>query len=73
MFMIYLNRAKILSVIAIGAVLVLAIGGVILAQSGFENIAIAYLASSTLLATISTGYAAKIMRRPGNSLFARYV
>jgi hypothetical protein len=73
MFMIYLNRAKILSVMAIGAVLVLAVGGAILAQSGFENISIAYLASSTLSATISTGYTAKIMRRPGNTVFARYV
>ena len=60
MFMIYLNRAKILSVMAIGAVLVLAVGGDILAQSGFENIAIAYLASSTLSATISTDYTGKL-------------
>jgi hypothetical protein len=73
MFMIYLNRAKILSVMAIGSVLVLAVGGAILAQSGFENIAISYLASSALSATISTGYTARIMRRPGNILFARYV
>jgi hypothetical protein len=73
MFIIYLNRAKILSIIAIGAVFVLAVGGTVLAQSGFENIAIAYLISCAISATISTGYTAKIMRSSGNILFARYV
>lgn len=72
-FIIFLNRAKILAVIAIAAVIVLVTLGIILAQSGFENIANAYLASTITGMVISTLYVAKIMRKAGRSFFSRYV
>jgi hypothetical protein len=71
--MIFLNRAKILAIITITAVIVLVTLGIILAQSGFENIANAYLASTTTGMLISTLYVAKIMRKPGSKFFSRYV
>ena len=73
MFIIFLNRAKILAIITIVAVIIVVTLGVILAQSGFENIVKAYLASTTTGMVISTIYVAKIMRKAGSRFFSRYV
>jgi hypothetical protein len=73
MFIIFLNRAKILAIITIVAVIIVVTLGIILAQSGFENIVKAYLASTTTGMVISTLYVAKIMRKAGSRFFSRYV
>jgi hypothetical protein len=73
MFIIFLNRAKILAIITIMAVILVVTLGIILAQSGFENIVKAYLVSTTTGMVISTLYVAKIMRKAGSKFFSRYV
>jgi hypothetical protein len=73
MFIIFLNRAKILAIITIVAVILVVTLGIILAQSGFENIVKAYLVSTTTGMVISALYVAKIMRKAGSKFFSRYV
>ena len=73
MFIIFLNRAKILAIITIIAVILVVTLGIILAQSGFENIVKAYLVSTITGMVISTLYVAKIMRKAGSRFFSRYV
>jgi hypothetical protein len=73
MFIIFLNRAKILATITITAVIVLAGLGVIFAQSGFENIVNAYLASSATGMLLTALYVGRIMVNPGSRFFSRYV
>ena len=73
MIIIFLNRAKILAIITIVAVILVVTLGIILAQSGFENIVKAYLASTTTGMVLSTLYVAKIMRKAGSKFFSRYV
>lgn len=73
MFLIFLNRGNILATMTIAAVVVLATLGGLLAQSGFEYVANAYLAATAVAFVASSIYVAKIMRKPGSRFFSRYV
>jgi len=72
-FMIFLGRAKALAMVSLASALVILIGGIILAQSGFENIVIAYLVATILAAIASTAVMARTIKHAGSWLFARYI
>jgi hypothetical protein len=72
-FMIFLGRAKALAQVALAAALIVTVGGVLLAQYGFENVAIAYLAA-TMFAGIASNVVMRIaIKKAGSLLFARYI
>jgi len=72
LFAIFLNRVKAFAIIALIATLILAIGGFILAQDGFENIAYAFLASSLVSASLSSLYIMRIIKNASSIFFARF-
>jgi hypothetical protein len=72
-FMIFLGRAKALAMVALASALVVSIGGIVLAQSGFENIVMAYLAATMIAAIASTAIMQKTIKQAGSWLFARYI
>jgi hypothetical protein len=72
-FMIFLGRAKALATVALASALVVSIGGIVLAQSGFENIVMAYLAATIIAAIASTVIMQRTIKQAGSWLFARYI
>jgi hypothetical protein len=72
-FLIFLGRAKTLAMVALASALVVSIGGIVLAQSGFENIVIAYLAATIIAAIASTAIMQRTIKQAGSWLFARYI
>ena len=73
MFITFLNRVKMIAIIAIAGTAIVGIGGTILSQLGFENIVFSYLGATIMAAITSTLYARKIMKNAGNILFSKYV
>jgi hypothetical protein len=73
LFMMFLNRAKVPSVMAIGGILIIAIAGGILGQElGDESIIYAYVAGAGVAAILSTIYAVRITKTSATRLLARY-
>lgn len=72
-FMIFLGKAKALAGVTLVAALIVIVGGVFLAQYGFENAAIAYL-SATIFAGLTSTFIMRVaIRKAGSLLFARYI
>lgn len=72
-FMIFLGKVKVLAQIALSAALIVIVGGIFLAQSGFENAVIAYLAATLFAGTLSTVVMRGAIRKACSLLFARYI
>lgn len=72
-FMIFLGKAKALAQVALAAALIVIVGGVLLAQYGFENAVIAYLAATMFAGLASTVIMKVAIRKAGSLLFARYI
>jgi hypothetical protein len=72
-FMIFLGKAKALAQVALAAALIVIVGGVLLAQYGFENAVIAYLAATMFAGLASTVIMRVAIRKAGSLLFARYI
>jgi hypothetical protein len=72
-FMIFLGKAKALAQVALAAALIVIVGGVFLAQYGFENAVIAYLAATMFAGLASTVIMRVAIRKAGSLLFARYI
>jgi hypothetical protein len=72
-FMIFLGKAKALAQMAFAAALIVVVLGVFLAQYGFENAVIAYLAATTFAALASTIAMRVAIRKACSLLFARYI
>jgi hypothetical protein len=72
-FMIFLGKAKTLAEVALAAALIVIVGGVFLAQYGFENAVIAYLAATMFAGLASTVIMRVAIRKAGSLLFARYI
>jgi hypothetical protein len=72
-FMIFLGKTKALAQIAFAAALIVVAGGVFLAQYGFENAVIAYLAATVFAGLASTIAMRVAIRKAGSLLFARYI
>jgi len=73
LFIVFLNRIKIIAAISMAGTSIIVITGPILAQSGFENIVFAYLGATIMAAITSTFYAKKIMKNAGAIFFSKYV
>jgi hypothetical protein len=72
MFATFMNRIKVLAIIALLATLILGLGGFALAQKGFENIVYAYLASAFVSALLSSAYMMRIIKSASSIYFARF-
>jgi hypothetical protein len=72
-FMIFLGKAKALAQVAFVSALIVAAGGAFLAQYGFENAVIAYLAATAFAALASTIAMRVAIRKASSLLFARYI
>lgn len=72
-FMVFLNRVNSLVIIALVGASVVIIGGVALAQLGFEKIIFAYLASAGTVALLSSLHMIGDLRRAGSLFFSKYV
>ncbi len=72
-FMIFLGKAKALAQVSLAAALVVIVGGVFLAEYGFENAVIAYLAATVFAGMASTIIMRVAIRKAGSLLFARYI
>jgi hypothetical protein len=72
-FMIFLGKAKALAQVTLAAALIVIVGGVFIAQYGFENAVIAYLAATVFAGMASTLIMRIAIRKAGSLLFARYI
>jgi hypothetical protein len=72
MFAAFMNRIKVLAIIAVIATLILALGGIVLAQWGFENIVFAYLISAFISALLSSAYMRRTIKNVSSIYFARF-
>lgn len=72
-FMIFLGKAKTLAEISFVAAAIVIGAGIFLAQYGFENAVVAYLAATAFAAVASTIVMRVAIRKAGSLLFARYI
>lgn len=72
MFATFMNRVKALAIIAMFAAVILVIGGLYFAQTGFEYIVYAYLGAAFVSAVLSTAYVMRTIRKATNIYFARF-
>jgi hypothetical protein len=72
-FMIFLGKAKALAQVSVVAAIIVVAGGVFMAQYGFENAVLGYLAATAFAATASTAFMGIALKRAGSLLFARYI
>jgi O-antigen/teichoic acid export membrane protein len=72
-FMVFLRRVNSLVVIALVGASIVAIGGVALAQLGFERIIFAYLAAACTVALLSSVDIREDLKRAGSLFFSEYV
>jgi hypothetical protein len=73
LFLIFLNKIRSLVGVALVGVSILGVGGIILAQVGFENIVLAYLLSGVSMMAISTLLVALALKKPASLFFSRYM
>jgi hypothetical protein len=72
-FMIFLGKAKTLAQVSVIAAIIVVAGGVFMAQYGFENAVLGYLAATAIAAIASTAFMGVALKRAGSLLFARYI
>jgi hypothetical protein len=72
-FMIFLGKVNALAQVSLVAVMIVVAGGLFLAQYGFENTVIAYLAATAFAGMASTLVMRVAIRKAGSLLFARYI
>jgi hypothetical protein len=72
-FILLMNRTEGLALITLAGVLVVVIGGIALAQTGFQNLVIAYLMATASVASISTVYVLRNFKYVYSMVFSRYV
>ena len=72
-FILLMNRTEGLALITLAGVLVVFIGGFALAQTGFQNLVIAYLMATASVASISTVYVLRNFKYVYSMVFSRYV
>jgi hypothetical protein len=72
LFLMLINKVKPLAIISTISALIVILGGIVLANSGFQNLVIAYLAATIFAATASMIYANKAMKHATSLMFARF-
>jgi len=73
LFLSVLKRVKVPAITSILCTLIVGAGGYMLAQSGFQNVVLAYLISSITATLISSLYVRRIVTRSGSIFLAKYV
>jgi hypothetical protein len=71
-YIMFLNRAKSLAVIALVCASIVGVGGAVLGQFGFQYIVLAYFGSCVMAASLSSLKLRRLMQRPASLFFARY-
>ncbi|HZW85034.1 MAG TPA: hypothetical protein VFE91_03920 [Nitrososphaerales archaeon] len=72
-FLVFFNRVNSLVVITLVGALIVTIGGVALAQLGFEHVVFAYLAAAATVTLLSSLRIAVDLRHAGSLFFSKYV
>ena len=72
-FMLFMNRMMGLAIIAMVGALVVLVGGLVLAHTGFQNIEMAYLLATATVAALSTIYVGANIGRAASIFFARFM
>lgn len=72
-FMQFMNRMTGLALIALAGALVVVMGGLMIATTGFQNLEVAYLAATTTVACLSTVYVLRHLDRAASIFFSRYM
>ena len=72
-FMQFMNRMMGLALIATVGALVVIMGGLMLATTGFQNLEVAYLAAAAAVACLSTVYVLKNLNRAASIFFSRFM
>ncbi|HVC27466.1 MAG TPA: hypothetical protein VND40_04840 [Nitrososphaerales archaeon] len=73
LFIQFMNRMTGLAMIATMGALLVTIGGLMLATTGFQNLEVAYLGAAVAVACLSTVYVLKNLSRAASIFFARYM
>ena len=73
MFMMFFNKIKMALIIAAISLAILATSGVILAQSGFENLTYAYLGTGIFSSIVSFIYIKSILKNSVTLIFSKFV
>jgi hypothetical protein len=72
-FMIMMNRAEGLAMLVLAGTLVVFLGGFALAQTGFQNLAVAYLMATASVASVSKAYVLTNLKHASSLSLSRYV
>ena len=73
MFMMFFNKIKIALIIAAISITILATAGIFFAQTGFENLTYAYLASAIFSSVISFIYLKKMLKNSTTLILSKFV
>jgi hypothetical protein len=71
-FVMLLNRAMALTLVAFGCALIVGVGGAVVGQLGFQDIVLAYFCSCVTAAAVSSLEARRLMRRPSSLFLSRF-
>ena len=73
MFMMFFNKIKIALIIAAISITILATTGIFLAQTGFENLTYAYLASAIFASVVSFIYIKTTLKNSVTLIFSKFI
>ncbi len=73
MFMMFFNKIKIALIIATISIIILATAGIFLAQTSFENLTYAYLASAIFASVVSSIYLRTMLKNSVTLIFSKFV
>ena len=73
MFMMFFNKVKIALIIATISITILAIVGIFFAQTSFENLTYAYLASAIFSSVVSSIYLKTMLKNSVTLIFSKFV
>jgi hypothetical protein len=71
-FLLLMNRTEGLALMALAGAVVVAAGGLTLAQMGFQNLIVAYLMATASVASVSTAYVLTNLKHASSMFFSRY-
>ena len=70
--MVFLNRAKYLTLITLASAIVVLVLGMYAGNFGYGQIVYAYLTATILAATLSWIYVSKIVKKSSSTIFAKF-
>ena len=73
LFLMFTNKIKLLAILMMMSSSIVIVGGILVANSGFENLVFAYLGATIFAALVSTIYANKTIKNASSIIFARLI